>query len=107
MHRQQDSGHQRFRPPLARLPSRQSRAGIGRRDHNSTGPMLYVCTPGVGTARWRSRAGMAPFRRRGRGSGLGGEDAHRRVLLASLSGGSSCCWRSGEAMNPNRVLPPQ
>jgi hypothetical protein len=30
MHQQQVSGNQRFRPPLARLPSRQSRAGTGR-----------------------------------------------------------------------------
>jgi len=29
MHQQQVSGNQRFRPPLARLPSRQSRAGTG------------------------------------------------------------------------------
>ena len=31
------------------------------------------------------------------------EEAHRRIFLASLSSISSCCWRSGDAMNPNRV----
>lgn len=31
------------------------------------------------------------------------EEAHRRIFLASLSSRSSCCWRSGDAMNPNRV----
>jgi hypothetical protein len=31
------------------------------------------------------------------------EDGHRRLFLASLSSRSSCCRRSGDAMNPNRV----
>ena len=29
--------------------------------------------------------------------------AHRRIFLASLRSRSSCCWRSGDAVNPNRV----
>jgi hypothetical protein len=30
------------------------------------------------------------------------KDAHRRIFLASWRSRSSCCWRSGEAVNPNR-----
>lgn len=29
--------------------------------------------------------------------------AHRRIFRASLSSRRSCCWRRGDAMNPNRV----
>jgi hypothetical protein len=33
----------------------------------------------------------------------GSSRAHRTLFFASLSSKSSCCSRSGDAMNPNRV----